>query len=204
MMGFGMDTQEWLEKVRKALLEEGFEFTAFQDIKEGQSFGVVKDIDDSKQMHVRGFEDGHLEAEIEVSRYFLEHPETSKPATEELREILDSHDIEYDEEPQLKSPVEKSIDVPSTLTDWRSQIHPNRYKAIGIISIIIGVLANVLSLYLWNSPINGINIPKESIPLFLVIVGIFLISVGIGIIYFSNLVGKAMKGELEPPKSEKN
>ncbi len=203
-MSTKLKNKEWLEQVKQALLKEGFKFTPFQDIQEDQTFGLVKDLEDEKQIHVRGFKDGHLESEIEISRYFLEHPHTSRPAAEELEKILDKHRIPYEEEKHLKNPGETGTELPSTLTDWRSEIHPKRYKSIGGVSIITGILSIALSAYLFGITIKGITMPDSSIPIFQVGVGIFLITIGIGILYFSNIIDKALEGELEPPKPEEN
>ncbi len=201
-MSTKLENKEWLEKVKEALLKEGFEFTPFQDIKDEQTFGLVKDIDDEKQMHVRGFKDGYLESEIEISRYFLEHPHTSRPAAEELKEILDNYGIDYVEETQLKNPGETGRELPSTLNDWRTEIHPRRYKSIGGISIITGILSIAFSAYLFGITIKGITVPEGSIPYFQVGVGILLILIGIGILYFSDIIDKAIEGELEPQKPD--
>lgn len=109
----------WLEDVKQALLIEGYKPTVLQIVKPGQVFGFVKDVGDAWQYHVRGFEDGHLESEFEISRYFLEHPDTSRPATDELRKILDKHGIQYGWEGQLKAPIQIKTEPPGTLTDWR-------------------------------------------------------------------------------------
>ncbi|MEM2282480.1 MAG: hypothetical protein QXH26_02890, partial [Candidatus Hadarchaeales archaeon] len=87
--------KEWLESVRRALLEEGFKFTEFQHVKPGQYFGLVKDLKRGLQMHVRAFRDGKLEAEIEISRFYLEHPQWKRPAGEELSRILKRHRIPH-------------------------------------------------------------------------------------------------------------
>jgi hypothetical protein len=63
----------WLKTVEEALKTEGFVPTVFQEIKAGQVFELVKNLPDGWQMHVRGFENGRLEAEIEISRWYLEH-----------------------------------------------------------------------------------------------------------------------------------
>lgn len=113
------EMKKWLGDVKRALLDEGFEPTVLQIVKPGQVFGLVKDISNVWQMHVRGFEDGHLESEIEISRYYLEHPSTSRPATEELRKILDQHNIQHNWEGQLVAPIQVKTEPPGTLTDWR-------------------------------------------------------------------------------------
>lgn len=199
-----LEDKEWLEEVKEVLLKEDFEFTPFQDIKPGQTFGLVKDLNEKEQMHVRGFKDGHLESEIEISRYFLEHSHTSRPAGEELSEILDKHGIDYEEEKKLKNPGETGRELPTTLTDWRSEIHPKRYKIIGGISVITGMISLVFSAYFLGVLFEGMKLPEGSITIFQVMVGILLIFIGGGIIHYSNIIDKALEGKLEPPKPEEN
>ena len=92
-----MDTQTWLKRVENVLKEEGFEHTYLQVWKEGQVFGLIKRIDDKWEMHVRGFEDGHLEAEIEISREYLEHLDDRyrRSAVRELSKILSKYNIPH-------------------------------------------------------------------------------------------------------------
>ena len=124
----------WLECVKQALLTEGFKDTLFQMVKPGQVFGLVKDVGDAWQYHVRGFENGHLESEFEIRRHFLEHPGTSRPATEELCRILDQHNIPYNWEGQLTAPIQVKTEPPGTLTDWRPWV------AIGVaLAAAIGI-----------------------------------------------------------------
>jgi len=137
--------REWLEEVRRALLEEGFSFTEFQHVKSGQYFGLVKDLPKGLQMHVRGFSDGRLEAEIEVSRFYLEHPLHKRPAARELARILKKHGIPYAEEPTLRFPLPVRR-MPKSRTDWRrSLLHPTLYRILAVYSICLGGLIFFLS-----------------------------------------------------------
>lgn len=114
------ETKIWLNRVKKALLAEGFRDPGLLQIwKPKQVFGLVKDILDIYQMHVRGFEGGRLDSEIELSRRYLEHlTHPSRPATEELTGILDRYAIPYKiTEKDHKIYVE--IEPPENLTDWR-------------------------------------------------------------------------------------
>jgi len=122
------ELRRWLESVKNVLLAEGFKPTILQMMKPGQVFGLVKDMGDIWQMHVRSFEDGRLESEIEISRHYLEHPGTSRPATEELCGILNRHNIPYNWEGQLRTPVQVKTEPPGTLTDWRPLL------AIGVLT----------------------------------------------------------------------
>jgi len=63
----------YLDRAKEALIKEGFRDTLLQFWKPGQVFGLVKPLDDTYEIHVRGYQDGTLDAEIEVSREYLEH-----------------------------------------------------------------------------------------------------------------------------------
>lgn len=128
----------WLEQVKEALLAEGFKHTLLQVWKPRQVFGFVKDIRNVWQMHVRGFEDGHLEAEIEISRFFLEHPNTSQPATKELCEILDQYQIPYTFVERPMAPIQSKTEAPGTLTDWRPIVEIMALLAVaGLVAYLI-------------------------------------------------------------------
>lgn len=112
--------KNWLKMVKKALTSEGFNDTLFQTQKPDQTFGFVKDIEDVWQMHVRGFKDGHLESEIELRRWFIEHlGPTRRPATIELIEILDNYGIPYRLVGEHPETIYWKIEPPESLTDWR-------------------------------------------------------------------------------------
>lgn len=114
------DTQvsSWLDNVSRALSREGFRDTLLQVVKQGQVFGLVKHLDERMQMHVRGFEGGVLESEIEPSNEYFEHlnPEFCRDATPELVEILKRHRIPYTVTGNLQKVVR--IKEPETLTPW--------------------------------------------------------------------------------------
>ena len=82
-------TAEWLKNVQAVLFQEGFSVTMLQKIKPGQVFGLIKKLDDVWEMHIRGFDNGNLEAEIEVSRDYLEHFDDKyrADATSEMTQI---------------------------------------------------------------------------------------------------------------------
>jgi len=109
-----------LKQVKQILRKEGFEDTLLQVVKPGQVFGLVKKLDHPWEMHVRGFEDGHLEAEIEISRDYLEHLDDRyrTSAAEKLGEILSNYGIPY----EIKSDgsgVNLKLETPETLTPWK-------------------------------------------------------------------------------------
>jgi hypothetical protein len=111
----------WLGEVKQALKNEGFSDTIFQIVKPNQVFGLVMKIDEIWEMHVRGFEDGHLEPEIEVSREYIEHLDPkyryTEPAIDVLTEILDRYSIPYETSEHKR--LEWRIEPPGTLTEWQ-------------------------------------------------------------------------------------
>jgi hypothetical protein len=176
----------WLEDVRRALREEGFAPTEFQHVKSGQYFGLVKDLPGGLQMHVRGFSDGRLEAEIEVSRFYLEHPLHKRPAARELARILKKHGIPYAEESILRFPLPVGR-MPKSRTDWRrSLLHPILYRILAVYSICLGGL--LLFLFAategWHRAVLFLG-------------GGLLILVGAGILLVVKLIEKALR----PPPS---
>jgi len=63
-----------MDHVKQILLQEGFhDVGILQKRKEGQIFGLAKPLDENLEIHVRGYDDNTLDAEIELSREFLEH-----------------------------------------------------------------------------------------------------------------------------------
>ncbi len=115
-----MGTSEWLQNVKAVLLQEGFSGTMLQTVKPGQVFGLVrKDDNNVWQIHVRGFDDGSLEAEIEISNDYFEHLDDTfrGEATSELREILDAYHIPYELKGSL--PQASVIYPPKQLTPWK-------------------------------------------------------------------------------------
>ncbi|UCG44836.1 MAG: hypothetical protein JSV58_05430 [Candidatus Bathyarchaeota archaeon] len=83
-----------LRRIKIALLKEGFHNTRFQFFKEGQIFGLVKRFS-LKQLHVRGFIDGSIKAELELWRFLgpfhlLLKPKIA-PALQKLKSLLRKH-----------------------------------------------------------------------------------------------------------------
>jgi hypothetical protein len=111
---------EWLERVKEILIQEGYRDTKLQTIKQGQVFGLVKKVDSVWEMHVRGFKDGRLEAEIEISRDYFEHLDDRyrRDATPELTQILDAHQIPYQTKGELPQ-MEVILNPPEKLTPWK-------------------------------------------------------------------------------------
>ena len=85
-----------LRKIKIALLSEGFHNTRFQFSKEGQIFGLVKRFA-LKQLHVRGFIDGSIKAELEIWRFLgplhLILKPKIEPALQKLKSLLRKHGL---------------------------------------------------------------------------------------------------------------
>ncbi|MEJ2047803.1 MAG: hypothetical protein P8X92_07660 [Dehalococcoidia bacterium] len=115
-----MNTSEWLQRVKEVLSLEGFNDTFLQVRQSGQVFGLVKKLDNIWQMHVRGFNDERLEAEIEVSNDYFEHLDENyrRDATPELRQILDAYQIPYQSKGSLPQ-MGITLDPPNQLTPWK-------------------------------------------------------------------------------------
>jgi hypothetical protein len=85
-----------LEVVRRILLSEGFHEPLLQGWREGQVFGLVKPLNELVEVHVRGYKDGTLDAEVELSREYLEHLwYGSKPYYGYLIDILRRYNIPF-------------------------------------------------------------------------------------------------------------
>jgi hypothetical protein len=129
------ETKIWLKRVEQMLIEEGFRDTPLQIQKPNQIFGLVKKISDIWEMHVRGFENGSLDAEVEVSRDYLEHWDNRyrRSAINELTELLDQYSIQYE---ITGEPIrlDLRIEHPNTLTEW---------KPLLTLGIVIGVLFGI-------------------------------------------------------------
>lgn len=71
-------------------------------------------------MHVRGFSDGRLEAEIEISRDYIEHLDDKycRDATPELKQILDIHQVPYQARGNLPK-MTFTLEPPGKLTPWK-------------------------------------------------------------------------------------
>lgn len=111
---------EWLERVKGVLVQEGFNGTILQTVKRGQVFGLVKKVESIWEMHVRGFNDGRLEAEIEISRDYFEHLDDKyrRDATPELIQILDAYQIPYQLNGELPQ-MAVTLNPPEKLTPWK-------------------------------------------------------------------------------------
>jgi len=120
-----------LDCVKDVLVKEGFRDTLLQVWKPGQVFGLVKPLDDTYEVHVRGYQDGTLDAEIEVSREYLEHLiYGSYPYDHYLMEILKRHNIPH----KVVKPIESAQKPPkpASLIPWKSLL---------LIAAVVGVIA---------------------------------------------------------------
>jgi len=116
--------------VLEILMTEGFESTLFQAIKPGQRFGLIKNLGQDLDMHVRMYSDSSLDSEIELSREYLEHPGDCRPFYGPLFEILQHYHIPY----QITQPIPPDpteIFVPEKKTPWKPLV-------VSLATILIG------------------------------------------------------------------
>lgn len=69
----------YLERIRSALEREGFRSTPFQWRHKGHEYGLVKDLGD-KQIHVRVYQNGVIDAEVEIHKRYLQHLWSPRPS----------------------------------------------------------------------------------------------------------------------------
>lgn len=127
---------KWLSLVKQALFSEGFKHTDLQIRKPNQVFGLVKKLHHPWEMHVRGFSNNRLEAEIEISREYLEHLDDHyrRSAVSELVEVLNRHRIPY--KITGKIPDQHFVmESPPILTEWKPLVF------IGIVVVLLIILA---------------------------------------------------------------
>ena len=83
----------YLERVRSALEKEGFRSSLLQWRHKGHSYGLIKDLGD-KQVHVRVYEDGVVDAELEIHKRYLEHLWSPRPSAHRIvQKIFQKHGI---------------------------------------------------------------------------------------------------------------
>jgi hypothetical protein len=108
-----------LEVVRRILLSEGFHEPLLQGWREGQVFGLVKPLNELVEVHVRGYKDSTLDAEVELSREYLEHLwYGSRPYYGYLIDILGRHNIPF----RIVKPIPPDptyIEVPQNPIKWK-------------------------------------------------------------------------------------
>jgi len=124
-----------LNVVRETLIQEGFHDPGIlQTWKEGQVFSLVKPLNELLEMHVRGYEDNTLDAEVELSRKYLQHPYEVKPFYGPLIEILVKYNIPFEVLRPLP-PDPSYILVPKSPIKWEPLL------LIGVIGILVGLLS---------------------------------------------------------------
>jgi hypothetical protein len=77
----------YLERVRGALEAEGFRHTRLQWRHRGHSFGLVRDFGD-KQIHVRVYDNGIVDAEVEISKRYLQHLYSPRPSAHRVIQLI--------------------------------------------------------------------------------------------------------------------
>lgn len=87
------ERQRYLQAVRRALEAEGFKSTLFQWRHRGHAYGLIKDLGD-KQIHCRVYDNGIIDAEIEIHKRYLEHILSPRPSAHaEVLAILRKHGL---------------------------------------------------------------------------------------------------------------
>lgn len=108
-----------LEVVKRILLNEGFYEPLLQEWREGQVFGLVKPLNELIEVHVRGYKDGIIDAEVELSREYLEHLwYGSKPYYGYLIDILRRYNVPF----SIVKPIPPDpmyIEVPQNPIRWK-------------------------------------------------------------------------------------
>lgn len=145
-MGYGAIKVEDIEIIKKILLREGFYEPILQTWKDGQVFGLVKPLNELFEVHIRAYEDNTLDAEVELSREYLEHIfNESRPYYGFLIEILRDYKVPYR---VIKSipPDPKLISVPEILIKWKPLM------ALAVIFVGIALIGTS------NKQNNGISV----------------------------------------------
>ncbi len=84
--------ETWLKAAKAVFLAEGFKRDPKAFRKPGQVWSLVRQEEDDMQTHIRAFNDGRLESEVELSNKFVQHLWSHRRgAHEEVAEILARH-----------------------------------------------------------------------------------------------------------------
>jgi hypothetical protein len=87
------ERRRYLEIVRHAFEKEGYRSTMFQWRHRGHAYGLIKDLGD-KQIHVRVYDNGIIDAEMEIHKRYLQHLYSPRPsAHKEVVEVLRKHGV---------------------------------------------------------------------------------------------------------------
>ncbi|HWQ17290.1 MAG TPA: hypothetical protein VNL13_05615 [Sulfolobales archaeon] len=103
---------------------------------------MVKSLNEYIEVHVRGYKDNTLDAEVELSREYLEHPYDVKPYYGYLINILRKYNIPFKALGPLP-PDPSYISVPKTLTRWKP------------LALIIGIFALAAFVIWFSRKSNG-------------------------------------------------
>ena len=117
IFGYEKDT------ILDVFLSEGYTSTILQINKPGQKFGLIKEMDNDLENHIRFFIDNSFESEIELSREYLEHPFDCKSYYEPLFDIFNRYNIPFQIMRSIPAdPIE--IMVPFKKTRWKPLVIP--------------------------------------------------------------------------------
>jgi hypothetical protein len=84
----------YLAKVRAALVAEGFRSTPFQWRHRGHAFGLIREHGRDKQIHVRVYDNGVIDAEVEIHKRYVQHIYSPRPSAHRLvQRIFTKHGI---------------------------------------------------------------------------------------------------------------
>lgn len=112
-----MDTQAWLKASKGALLAAGFHRSARQLHKPGQVWGLIRQEPEDMQFHVRGYKDGRLEAEMELSNKYVQHLWSQRSnAALALMDILEAAGLPSDRVVQDFAPGREDQEMPTGRT----------------------------------------------------------------------------------------
>lgn len=105
--------------IRSIFLQEGFsDPSPLQTVKPGQVFGLIKKYGQVHELHVRMYDDGSLDSEVELSRDYLEHPHDCRPMYGPIIDLLIRHSVSFAQNrPIPPDPVQ--VGVPNKLTAWK-------------------------------------------------------------------------------------
>lgn len=84
----------YLAKVRSALIAEGFRSTPFQWRHRGHAFGLIKEHGHDKQIHVRVYDNGVIDAEVEIHKRYVQHIYSPRPSAHRyVQRVFSKHGI---------------------------------------------------------------------------------------------------------------
>jgi hypothetical protein len=127
-----------LATIKEILLREGFyDPGILQARKEGQVFGLAKPSGEMLEVHIRGYVDNTLDAEIELSREYLEHPYDVQPFYSYLTNILEKYNIPYEIVKPIP-PDPQYLRVPKNPIKWKPLVPLVASVIVGAILYFLG------------------------------------------------------------------